>query len=53
MSPEQVLFAFLCCWLCLYRLSEHKFFVYKGQPIFSGDHEKNIVEVFGAGILRV
>ena len=49
----RLFFAVLCCWLYYYGLSEHKFFMCKGQIIFSVDHEKGTVELFDAGILRV
>ena len=58
-SPGQVFFAFLCCWLCCYEISQHKFFVCERQlmkilsVILSGDQEKNHVEFFDTGILRV
>ena len=59
-SPKQVyFFAFLCYWLYRYGLSKHKFFVSEGQLmkiigfIFSGDQEKDHIEFFSAGILRV
>ena len=51
--PRKYFLAFLCCWLYHYGLSEHDFFVYEGQLIFSGDQEKNHVESFDAGILSV
>ena len=51
--PERVFFAFLSCWFYRYELSQYKFFVCEGQVIFSGDQEKNHVEFFDAGILRV
>ena len=38
-SPEQLIFAFLCCLLYRYGISEHKFLVCKGQFIFSSDQE--------------
>ena len=58
-SPEQVYFAFLCSWLYRYGLSKHKFFVCEVQLmkilgfIFSGDQERNHVELFHARILRI
>ena len=43
-----IFFAFLCCWLYRYGLSEQKLFVCEGQLIFNGDQE-----ILEAGILRV
>ena len=54
-----ICFDFFYCWLYRYGLSKHKFFVCERQLmkilgfIFSGDLEKNHVEFFDAGILRV
>ena len=31
MLPEQVFFAFLCCWLYHFGLSSHELFVYEGS----------------------
>ena len=51
-SPQQVFFAFLCCWLYRYGLSKHNFSVCKGQLmkiiefIFSRDHEKKSYIIF-------
>ena len=59
-SPEQVcIFAFLCFWLSRYGLSKHNFFVCKGQLmkilefVFTGDQNKNQLELFSAGFLKV
>ena len=58
-SPEQVIFAFLCCYIYCYGLFKYNFFVYEGQLmkilgfIFSGDQEKSHVEFFDVGILRM
>ena len=58
-SPEQVFFAFLCCWLYRYGLSKDNFFVCEGQLmkklgfIFDGDQEKNHKEFFNAAILKL
>ena len=46
LSFKQVFFAFLCCWLYRYELSEHNFSVCEGQPIFSGDQEKKTCRIF-------
>ena len=58
-SPKQVFFAFLCCLLYCYELSKFKRFVCEVQLmkilefIFSDDQEKNYVQFFDTGILRV
>ena len=51
---EQVFFAFLCCWVPCYGLSEI-IFLFEGQLIFSKVvvKKKNHLEFFHAGILRV
>ena len=66
MSPEQVFFAFLCCWVYRCELSKHKSFGFKRQLImdylninflwqlqliFSGDQEENNVLFFVVGII--
>ena len=45
-SSKQVFFAFLCCWLYCFGLSEHKFFVCEGHLNFSGDQEKKSCGIF-------
>ena len=50
---EQVFFAFLCCWVPCYGLSEIIFLCLKDSLFLVVIKKKNHVEFFHAGILRV
>ena len=53
MSPQQVFFAFLCCWLYRCGLSKQKIFEREEQLVLIGDQGKNNVLFFVVGFIIV